>query len=250
MTAPLASSYLPAEALVSVEGSGCDISDLAEGRVVCAVGELASDTPQIVTMTTTLNPCFSGILSNTVTVTGANNIININPVEDGLELAKKYGLPRDVRAFIAEHHGTSLVKHFYQQALEQVKNAVEVRASNFRYAGPRPQRKETAIVMLADSCEAAVRASAPVSIEELEELIRRVITGKISEGELNECDLTLSDLEQIQRTFVEMLQGVFHRRVEYPQANKEKPLERRRSIQPVSPAPLAVEPTIRSEVAS
>ncbi|MEW5959876.1 MAG: HDIG domain-containing metalloprotein [Chloroflexota bacterium] len=169
--------------------------------------------------------------------------IIISHVEDGLELAKKYGLPRDIRAFIAEHHGTSLVKYFYQQALEQADNADEVQAGSFRYAGPKPQRKETAIVMLADSCEAAVRALTPASIDELAELIRRIITGKLSDGELDECDLTISDLEQIRRTFVEMLQGVSHRRIEYPPENKEKPVEPHPSSQAVSPAPLLNPPS-------
>ena len=169
--------------------------------------------------------------------------IIISHVEDGLELAKKYGLPRDIQAFIAEHHGTSLVKHFYQQAVEQAESTDQVRPDRFRYAGPRPQRKETAIVMLADSCEAAVRASTPTSGEELEELVRRIITGKISDGELDECDLTISDLEQIRTTFVEMLQGVSHRRVEYPQENKEKPVDRSQAVQPVAPAPLVVQPS-------
>lgn len=173
--------------------------------------------------------------------------IIVNHVEDGLRLAQKYGLPRDIQAFIAEHHGTSLVRYFYQQALKQADEADKIHAHNFRYAGPKPQRKETAIVMLADSCEAAVRALTPTSIEELEELIRRIITAKISEGELDECDLTISDLEQIRSTFVKMLQGVFHRRVEYPQHNNEKLVELRRSIHP---ARLRVEPSIQPEVAS
>jgi hypothetical protein len=140
----------------------------------------------------------------------------IDHVSEGLKLAKKHRLPADIRACIAEHHGTSLVKFFYHQAIEQTADPNQVDEASFRYPGPKPGSKETALLMLADSCEAAVRATQPGSVEELERLVNRIIIGKISEGQLDECDLTLHELKLTRQTFVKILQGVFHQRVAYP----------------------------------
>ncbi len=148
--------------------------------------------------------------------------IIISHVRDGLDLAKKYRLPPDVRAFIPEHQGMGLIKYFYHQALELADDPARVDEADFRYPGPKPQSKETAIVMLADSCEAAVRAASPESVEEIDKIVRRIINGKLTGGDLNECDLTARDLEQIRGAFVEMLHGVFHPRIKYPEGVKEE----------------------------
>ena len=145
----------------------------------------------------------------------------ISHVKDGIELAKKHRLPRDVLAFIAEHQGTGVTKYFYQQAIEQVGDASQVNAEVFRYPGPKPQSKESGIVMLADSCEAAVRASNPASVEEVDKIVHRIIMDKVASGELDECGLTMDDLNQIRVTFTQMLQGVFHPRIRYPEDVKE-----------------------------
>lgn len=141
--------------------------------------------------------------------------IIISHVQDGLDLAKKYHLPHKVRDFIAQHHGTSLATYFYRQALESEGN--KVNEEDFRYPGPKPQTKEVAIVMLADSCEAAVRAERPDSLEGIEELVRKVIGSKVLDRQLDECDLTLRDLDEIRSAFVSILQGVFHPRIKYPE---------------------------------
>lgn len=141
--------------------------------------------------------------------------IVISHVKDGLELAKKYRLPSKIRDFIPQHQGTSLATYFYRQALES--EGEEINEEDFRYPGPKPQTKETAIVMLADSCEAAVRAERPASLEEIEELVRKVISNKVLAGQLDECDLTLRDLDEIREAFISILQGVFHPRVKYPE---------------------------------
>jgi putative nucleotidyltransferase with HDIG domain len=148
--------------------------------------------------------------------------IIISHVRDGIDLAKKYRLPRDVRAFIPEHQGRGLIKYFYHQALEQADDPSQVDEADFRYPGPRPQSKETAIVMLADSCEAAVRAAHPNSVEEIDKIARRIINDKLTNGDLDECDLTTRDLDQIRSAFVKILQGVFHPRIKYPEEVKEK----------------------------
>jgi putative nucleotidyltransferase with HDIG domain len=148
--------------------------------------------------------------------------IIISHVKDGLDLAKKNGVPRDVRAFIPEHQGTGLIKYFYNQALEQADDPSLVDKDDFRYPGPKPQSRETAIVMLADSCEAAVRAANPGSVDEIDKIVRRIISEKLTSGELDECDLTTRNLDQIRSAFVEMLHGVFHPRVKYPEDVKEE----------------------------
>lgn len=144
--------------------------------------------------------------------------IVISHVTDGLELGKKYRLPGRVLAFIPEHHGTMLVRYFYNQACEQSGGCENVDESLFRYPGPKPQSKETAIVMLADGCEALVRSEHPATPEEVDALVQRIIRQRIEEGQLDECDLTMRDLDQIRRAFVGVLQGVYHPRVRYPKA--------------------------------
>jgi putative nucleotidyltransferase with HDIG domain len=141
--------------------------------------------------------------------------IVISHVKDGLDLAKKYRLPSKVRDFIPQHQGTGLATYFYCKAREGEGDTVN--EENFRYPGPKPQTKETAIVMLADSCEAVVRAERPASLEEIEELVRKVISSKMLDGQLDECDLTLRDLDGIRDAFVSILQGVFHPRIKYPE---------------------------------
>jgi putative nucleotidyltransferase with HDIG domain len=164
--------------------------------------------------------------------------IIISHVKEGLKLAKKYRLPREVRAFIAEHQGTGLVKYFYHQALEQADDPAQVDEADFRYPGPKPQSKETAIVMLADSCEAAVRADRPTSMEEIDQVVHHIIIDKVSSGELDECDLTIHDLDQIRGAFVEMLTGAFHPRIKYPQEATEN-----LTASPVPPLPATSSPS-------
>jgi len=145
--------------------------------------------------------------------------IIISHVNDGLDLAKRYRLPSKVRDFIPQHHGTSLATYFYHKAREA--EGQEINPDDFRYPGPKPQTKETAIVMLADSCEATVRAERPDSLEGIEELMRKVIDNKMRDGQLDECDLTLRDLDKIRAAFVKILEGVFHPRVKYPEEVKD-----------------------------
>lgn len=132
---------------------------------------------------------------------------------DGLSLARKHGLPDRVCDFIPEHHGTTLVTYFYRRANQ---NNDEVHEQDYRYPGPKPQSKETAIVMLADSIEAWVRANRPATQAEMERVIRQVINDRLVSGQLDECNLTLHDLDQIREAFISVLQGIFHPRIQYP----------------------------------
>jgi putative nucleotidyltransferase with HDIG domain len=147
--------------------------------------------------------------------------IILSHVQDGLELATKYRLPSAIRAFIPEHHGTGLTLAFYRMAVKEAgDNGNSVSKEDFRYPGPRPQSRETAIVMLADSCEARIRSMRPNSTEEIERIIRETIKAKVDEGQLDESDLTLRDLDEIREAFLNVLQGVFHPRVKYPEPVK------------------------------
>jgi len=161
--------------------------------------------------------------------------IIISHVRDGLELARRHRLPVEVQHIVAQHHGTTLVSFFYQQARQRVEGQ-EVDEAEFRYPGPKPQTREAAIVMLAD-VEAAVRSAHPASLEETERLVRQFINVRLVSGELDECDLTLRDLDTIREAFVSVLKGVFHPRIQYP----SEPREQGRVVGPLAP-PTAREP--------
>ncbi len=148
--------------------------------------------------------------------------IIINHVKDGDEMARRHKLPRRVRDFIVEHQGTGIVRVFYQAA-QEVTAPDKVDEKDFRYPGPKPQSRETALVMLADSCESAVRAMRPETKEAIDELVRKIINQKLIEGELSQSPLTLMDLETTRRIFVQSLQGAHHPRIVYPEAKTPQP---------------------------
>jgi len=135
-------------------------------------------------------------------------------VRAGAELARRHRLPRAVQTFIPEHHGTRLIPYFFRKASQQ---DPKVDADRFRYPGPKPQSRETAIVMLADSTEAMVRASADRSPERIDAIVEEVLAERLAEGELDECDLTLRDLRTVAESFKRTLLGVYHPRIEYPE---------------------------------
>jgi putative nucleotidyltransferase with HDIG domain len=147
-----------------------------------------------------------------------------NHVVDGLKLAAKYRLPARVRAFIGEHHGTTKTNYQYALACEQ--NGGPVDPEPFRYPGPRPQSKETALLMLADGSEAAVRANRCTSLEEMDDVIRRVFTERLADHQLDESDLTLREMEVVRQSFLETLRGLYHPRVQYPQVTAPRTVSR------------------------
>ncbi len=147
--------------------------------------------------------------------------IIISHVKDGLKLAAKYRLPRAIQIGIAQHHGTSLVKYFYYQATEAAKaENRQVDEEKFHYPGPKPQTRENGILMLADVSESTVRALKPGSAGELDEIVQKVISDKLDSGELDNCDLTIADLYKIRTAFVDILQGMHHPRIKYPEQIK------------------------------
>ncbi len=153
-------------------------------------------------------------------------------VKDGIALGREYGLPEEVVDFIPMHHGTTRIDYFYNKAVELAQQDPdptkidEIKESDYRYPGPKPQTKETGIMMLADAVEAAVRTIEEPTPERLEDSIGSLITKRFEEGELDECPLTLKDLTRIKSAFLNVLVGVYHSRVRYPEV--EKPRRRMR----------------------
>ena len=148
-------------------------------------------------------------------------------VRDGLELAREYGLPRVITDFIPEHHGTMLMTYFYHQALER---GDQPEPGAYRYEGPKPQTRETAIVMLADAVEAAVRTLPRPTPDRIYEIVRRIVHERLEDGQLDECDLMFRDLEKIAQAFTRILTGIFHPRVEYPDLERDLRPRRRERV--------------------
>lgn len=147
--------------------------------------------------------------------------IIIDHIIGGAEMARKYRLPNRIRDFILEHHGTTVVYVFYQKALAQASRHDQPEAVDkaaFRYPGPKPRTRETGILMLADSCEASVRAAQPETREAIEGLVDNIFDQKLKDGQLDECDLTIQDLNTIREVFVDILKAMFHPRINYEEA--------------------------------
>lgn len=144
-------------------------------------------------------------------------------VRDGLKLAKQYGLPEAVRAFIPEHHGTMRVSFLYQKAVKAAGGEADlVDESQFRYPGPKPQSRETLLVMLADGSEAATRARRPSTPEELDAVIDQIFGQRMEEGQLDDCPITMSELHRVKQAYVDLLRGAYHPRVSYPAPQEDK----------------------------
>jgi putative nucleotidyltransferase with HDIG domain len=151
-------------------------------------------------------------------------------VADGIDIAYRAKLPKALIAFIPQHHGTAIMGYFYARAKERAaepygglttaegrKAAAAVDERRFRHAGPKPQTREAALIMLADSVEASVRSLSARDEPAIRAMVTRIIEERISDGQFDECDLTLRDIERIKTAFVEQLLGMYHTRIEYPQ---------------------------------
>lgn len=150
--------------------------------------------------------------------------------KDGALIAQKEHLPPEVTDIIVQHHGVTPVMFFYHKAL-QMSDGKHVDINDFRYAGPKPQTKEASIVMLADTIEAAVRSMKDPTPKGIDQFIERLIRGKLEDGQLSDCPLSLRDIDQICSAFSGILKGVYHERIEYPKVqqftikNESKPAE-------------------------
>lgn len=154
-------------------------------------------------------------------VPSMSKLVIINHVKEGENLAKRYRLNPGIIDFILQHHGTSLVYFFYRRALENGEITEETSEEGFRYPGPKPRSKETAILLLADSVEAATRALKNPTPNRIEQEVHQIINNKFIDGQLDECELTLKDLEKISGIFIRLLMSIYHSRITYPKADRE-----------------------------
>ncbi len=145
-----------------------------------------------------------------------STLIITSHVKDGLEIAKEYKLPKIIKDAIQQHHGTSLVKYFYVTAKNTSDKPEEIKEDDFKYPGPIPESKEMAILMLADSVEAAVRSISEPTKGKIEEMVNNIIKSRLNEGQLDNCDLTLKEISLIRAAFLKALSGIYHQRIEYP----------------------------------
>lgn len=155
-----------------------------------------------------------------------STLIVTSHIKDGIELCQEYKVPQVVIDIVQQHHGTTLVSYFYKRATETEHSECIIEA-DFRYEGPRPQTKEAALIMLADASEAAVRSISKPNINRIEAMVRKIIRERLNDGQLDECNLTLKDLNTIGDVFIRVLSSMFHNRIEYPEAMKE--LEKRKA---------------------
>lgn len=150
-----------------------------------------------------------------------SSLIISSHVREGLEIAEKHKLPEVIKEFISQHHGTSKISFFYEKALKKSKNK-NINPADYCYPGPKPQTKETGIVMLADGVEASTRSLKDPSPARIRERVESIVAQRFQEGQLDECDVTVKDLRQITESFIQILSGIFHVRIEYPDREKEK----------------------------
>jgi len=150
-----------------------------------------------------------------------SSLILISHVKDGVELARQYRLGREIIDIIRQHHGTSLITYFYEKAKEQGEKKggkyLQVGEADFRYPGPKPQTKEAGLVMLADVVEAASKTLVDPTPARIQGMVQKMVNKIFSDGQLDECELTLKDLHEIAKSFNKTLSGIFHHRVEYPE---------------------------------
>lgn len=149
-----------------------------------------------------------------------STLIIIGHVKDGVELAKQHNLPQRIIDFIEQHHGTTLVEYFYREAARRGEgdpDAPPLLESSFRYPGPKPQSKETAILMIADACESASRTLSEPTPGRLEGLVSELIDKRLRDGQFDECGLTMLELAEIRESIIKSLNAIYHGRVKYPE---------------------------------
>lgn len=152
-----------------------------------------------------------------------SNLVITAHVKDGVQLAQRYKLPKIIIDIITQHHGTSLVYYFYKQA-EKIyeKEGSEIMETDFRYPGPKPQTKEAGIILLADATEAASHTLVKPTPGKIESLVKEILDEKIKDGQLDECGLTMKDINMIRDRFTNILTGILHKRIEYPKEDEDK----------------------------
>jgi putative nucleotidyltransferase with HDIG domain len=158
---------------------------------------------------------FNDNIHNNISAATSASLI-ISHTTDGLTYADQYKVPPQIKDIIQQHHGTTLVAYFYFAAQKENGEA-QISEDDFRYKGPKPQTRESAVVMLADSVEAAVRSLSDPTEEKMNMMIKKIIKDKLDDGQLDECNITLKDIDKISKAFISVLSGLFHQRIEYPE---------------------------------
>ena len=170
--------------------------------------------------------------------------ILISHTKDGMLLAQKEHIPPEIQDIILQHHGVTPVMYFYHKAL-QLSDGQQVDINEFRYTGPKPNTKEAAIVMLADTIEAAVRSMKSPTPKAIDQFIERLVRGKLEDGQLSDSPLSLRDIDEICEAFSDILKGVYHERIEYPNvrhyATGKAEITENKELQPDSAAAQATE---------
>jgi len=151
-----------------------------------------------------------------------SSLILISHVKDGVDLARKHQLGENIADIIHQHHGTNLISYFFHKAKAQAAKPNQVKMEDYRYPGPRPQTKEAGLVLLADQVEAASRTLTDPAPARIQGMVQKIINNVFADGQLDECELTLKDLHHIARSFNKILSGIFHQRIQYPQAIDKK----------------------------
>ncbi len=164
---------------------------------------------------------------------GRNRHLNLSPsvslliiighVKDGVELAKEYNLPTSIITYIQQHHGTTLVEYFYRQAMQSQQGVDQpgISETQYRYPGPKPKTREIAVVMISDAVESACRCLGEPSAGRIETLVHELAMKRLTDGQFDECDLTMRELEIVERSLVKSLLGIYHGRIAYPPAPEQ-----------------------------
>lgn len=147
---------------------------------------------------------------------GISTLILTSHVKDGVALCKEYKIPQNIIDIVQQHHGTSSASFFYAKAISLYGES-NVNKDDYRYAGPKPQSKEAAIIMIADSCEAAVRSLNNHANAKIENMVHKIINQKLNDGQFDECDITMKDLMIVAEVYIKILSSMFHSRIEYPE---------------------------------
>ena len=151
-------------------------------------------------------------------------LIILGHVKDGIEMAKEYKLPRVLHQFIEEHHGTTVVRYFHHMASEKQphiasgKHDREVREAEFRYPGPKPRTRASAVVMLCDGVESAARALSEPTVSRIESVVCQIVTDRLNDGQFDDCDITLKEVRHVEDSLVKSLCSIYHGRLAYPKS--------------------------------
>jgi membrane-associated HD superfamily phosphohydrolase len=145
--------------------------------------------------------------------------IIVDHVNEGINLAKKHKLPQEVIKFIPMHHGTMAVSYFYEKAKEEY-GEDKIDINNFRYPGPKPDSKETALLMMADACESTVRSMSDPDAKKIENVVNNIIKLRVDDGQLDEAPITMRDITLIKESFFSILLSQYHKRIRYPEQEK------------------------------